>query len=237
MPALRTTVSVLVLALGWTACGPGGGGQDKDAPPQNLEAAYAIGLLAARSLEQLHLSTAERAEFDRGIRDYENGTAPATLLREIPRVQPFQMERLNFAVERERASAEEFLRTATAEPGAEQLPSGIVVRSLVKAAEGKSPSPTDRAVVRAEGTLPDGLLFMSSQLQERPFAVDMQTGIPCLTEPLARMTVGSKARITCPPHTGYALQDKPALIPTGSALRFEIELVDVQPNLGIRHGG
>jgi FKBP-type peptidyl-prolyl cis-trans isomerase FkpA len=77
---------------------------------------------------------------------------------------------------------------------------------------------------------------MSSELQGRPLAVDMQTGIPCLTEPLARMTVGSKARITCPPHTGYAMSDKPVLIPTGSGLRFEIELIEVTPSLGTRHG-
>ena len=238
MPLFRTSPSILpsvllALTLGLTACSEEP--QEGLAPTPNPEASYALGLMAARSLEQLHLSPAERVEFDRGMRDYENGTPRVALLSEIRRVQNFQMERLNVATERERARAEAFVSAAAAEPGAEQLPSGVVFRPLSKT-EGATPKATDLAVVRMEGTLPDGLLFVSSE-QQGPLPVSMRAGIPCLTEPLARMSVGSKARVTCPPHTGYAASDKPVLIPPGSGLRFEIELIEVKPNPGAGHGG
>jgi FKBP-type peptidyl-prolyl cis-trans isomerase FkpA len=238
MPVLRTTLSILptlALALGLTACGDGGGtgtGSNEESP-QNPEAAYALGLMAARSLEQMQLSPAERSQFEQGMRDYENRTPRVTLLSEIPRVQSFQTQRMNSAVERERTQAETFLKEALAESGAEQFESGIVFLWLKKAEGGKTPTQTDRAIVRAEGTLPDGLLFYSSETQG-PLSVNMLGGIPCLTEALARMSTGSKARITCPPHTGYAASEKPLLIPPGSALRFEVELVEVRPAGG--HG-
>jgi FKBP-type peptidyl-prolyl cis-trans isomerase FkpA len=219
-------IPLLALAAGLFACGGG-----SEAPPtQNPDAAYAIGLLAERSIEQLQLTPDERAEFERGMRDYRNRTPRVVLLGEISRIQSFQMERTNAAVERERAEAETFLRAAASEPDAEQLPSGIVLRQLTKG-EGATPTTSERAIVRAEGTLPDGLLFFSSKLQNQPLSVDMTTGIPCLTEPLARMKVGSRAQITCPPQTGYAFQNKPMLVPTGAGLRFEVELLEVKPNL------
>ncbi len=237
MPLPRTTLSILPLLALALACGsgePSGAGADAGVT-QNPEAAYAMGLMAARGLEQLQLSPAERAEFDRGIRDYEKGTPRVTLLRELSKLQTFQMERMNSSMERHRQQAEEFLRAAQAEAGAEKLESGIVVLALNKG-EGATPKQDDRAVVRAEGTLPDGTLFFSSETQG-PLSVNMLEGIPCLTEPLGRMSVGGKARITCPPHTGYAAQDKPVLILPGSALRFELELLRVMPAKGHGAGG
>lgn len=228
MPLHRTTLSILpVLALagGLTACGDAA----QEATSQNPEAAYAFGLMAARSLDQMQLSPAERAEFDRGMRDYESGTPRVTLLRELSKLQSFQMERMNSGVEHARAQAEEFLRDAAREPGAEQLPSGVVFRSLEKT-EGPTPKPEQVAIVRMEGTLADGLLFLSSEMQGT-VPVNMTTGIPCLTESLTRMSVGSKARVTCPPHTGYAVTDKPILVQPGAGLRFELELVEVRESM------
>src|SRR5262245_11312234 len=110
MPLHRTTLfilSLLALAAGLTACrdaAQAATGSDT----QNTEAAYAFGLMAARSLDQMQLSPSERAEFDRGMRDYESGTPRVTLLRELSRLQSFQMERMNAGVEHARAQADEF---------------------------------------------------------------------------------------------------------------------------------
>jgi FKBP-type peptidyl-prolyl cis-trans isomerase FkpA len=227
----RTNTSVstfFALIASLTACG--GAESPTPAPEQNTQAAYALGMMAERSLQQLQLSPDEMAEFERGMRDYRNGTPRVTLLEEVGRVQGFQIQRAGTALEVARTQGEEFLRAAASEPDAEQLPSGIVLRVLQKG-EGATAKTTERVIVKAEGTLPDGVLFFSSTQQGRAFSVDMATGIPCLTEPLARLAAGSKARITCPPQLGYAAQDRPVLIPPGAALRFEIEVIEPKPPL------
>lgn len=231
--SIASLPSVLLLAAGLLACGASGE-KASSAPAQNTDAAYALGLMAEHSLKLMQLSPEERAEFERGMRDYRNGSPRVPLLDEIPRVQAFQGERASAAMERARAEAAQFLEDAAKEPEAQQLPSGIVLRVLEKG-EGAVPTSADRAIVRAEGTLPDGLLFFSSKQAGKPFAVEMATGIPCFTEPLALLKKGSRARITCPPQSGYAAQDRPVLVPPGSALRFELEVVDVKPNLPRMH--
>ena len=106
------------------------------------------------------------------MRDYRAGKTRVSLLGELCRIQSFQMEGMNASLEHARVSGEEFLKTAAAEEGAEQLPSGIVFRSLAPG-EGKTPQPGERAVVRAEGVLPDGVVFLSSEQSKRPIGVEI----------------------------------------------------------------
>jgi FKBP-type peptidyl-prolyl cis-trans isomerase FkpA len=195
----------------------------------NPEAAYALGMMTARGLAQLQLSPSELGEFERGMQDYLAGKPRVLLLGELGKIQVFQTQRMGDALEHARVSGDELLRSAALESGAEQLESGIVFRSLA-AGEGATPKSGERAVVRAEGSLPDGTVFLSSQHTNKPIVVDMSTGIPCLTESLARMSVGGRARVTCPPQTGYSEADRPLLVLPGAALRYELELVDVKPN-------
>ena len=121
------------------------------------------------------------------------------------------------------------LASAAAESGALVMPSGLVFRSL-KDGKGASPAPTDTVQVHYRGTFPDGREFDSSYKRNKPASFALNRVIKCWTEGLQRMKVGGTARLTCPAAIAYG--DKGAgggEIPPGAVLRFEVELLAINP--------
>jgi FKBP-type peptidyl-prolyl cis-trans isomerase FkpA len=121
------------------------------------------------------------------------------------------------------------LAAAAAEAGALTTPSGLVYRSL-KEGSGASPAATDTVKVHYRGTFPDGREFDSSFKRNQPASFPLNRVIKCWTEGLQRMKVGGKARLTCPAAIAYG--DKGAgggEIPPGAVLRFEVELLAINP--------
>jgi len=107
------------------------------------------------------------------------------------------------------------------------LPPSVKVETLVA---GKGPSPTmeDIVLVKMKGTLADGKVFQP----EAQGPLDMSTVIPGFSKALLKMQKGGKYKVEIPSELGYGKQDQPdpqtgkVLIPGGSDLKFEIELVD-----------
>ncbi len=121
------------------------------------------------------------------------------------------------------------LAAAAAEPGAVTTPTGLVYRS-VKEGTGASPAATDTVKVHYRGTFPDGREFDSSYKRNQAASFPLNRVIKCWTEGLQRMKVGGKARLTCPAAIAYG--DKGAgggEIPPGAVLRFEVELLAINP--------
>ena len=121
------------------------------------------------------------------------------------------------------------LANAAAETGAVVTPSGLVYRSL-KDGKGGSPAATDTVQVHYRGTFPDGREFDSSYKRNKPASFPLNRVIKCWTEGLQRMKVGGTARLTCPAAIAYG--DKGAgggEIPPGAVLRFEVELLAINP--------
>ncbi len=121
------------------------------------------------------------------------------------------------------------LAAAAAEPGAVVTPSGLVYRT-VKEGTGASPAATDTVKVHYRGTFPDGREFDSSFKRNQPASFPLNRVIKCWTEGLQRMKVGGKARLTCPAAIAYG--DKGAgggEIPPGAVLRFEVDLLAINP--------
>ena len=121
------------------------------------------------------------------------------------------------------------LANAAAEPGAVVTASGLVYRSL-KDGKGASPAATDTVKVHYRGTFPDGREFDSSYKRNAPASFPLNRVIKCWTEGLQRMKVGGTARLTCPAAIAYG--DKGAgggEVPPGAVLRFEVELLAINP--------
>ena len=121
------------------------------------------------------------------------------------------------------------LVSAAAESGAVVTASGLVFRSL-KDGKGASPAVTDTVQVHYRGSFPDGREFDSSYKRNKPASFPLNRVIKCWTEGVQRMKVGGTARLTCPAAIAYG--DTGAgggEIPPGAVLRFEVELLAINP--------
>ncbi len=119
----------------------------------------------------------------------------------------------------------EFLARAAAEPGAVVTDSGLVFRQL-RAGSGGSPIATDVVRVHYRGSFPDGREFDSSHSRGQPASFPLNRVIPCWTEGLQRMQVGSQAKLTCPSRIAYGERGAGGgVIPPNAVLQFEVELL------------
>ena len=113
----------------------------------------------------------------------------------------------------------------------ELQPSGLYIREL----QNGTGDPTvagDVMVVHYSGWVNDGTLFDSSRNPGRdPFTVRVGAGsvIAGWEEGLLGMRVGGVRQLVIPPQLAYGTQSVSPLIPPGSVLIFEIELLEVNP--------
>ena len=94
---------------------------------------------------------------------------------------------------------------------------------------GASPTATDAVRVNYRGTLMDGTEFDSSYKRNEPATFPLNRVIPCWTQGVQRMKVGGKAELVCPPELAYGERGAGGTIPPNSTLRFEIELLAINP--------
>ncbi len=80
------------------------------------------------------------------------------------------------------------------------------------------------------GTLTDGKKFDSSRDRGQPFTFKLGAGqvIKGWDQGVAGMKVGAVHKLTIPPHLAYGDRGFPPVIPPGSTLVFEVELLDVR---------
>jgi FKBP-type peptidyl-prolyl cis-trans isomerase FkpA len=113
------------------------------------------------------------------------------------------------------------LELAAKEAGAVRTDSGLVYRSLVDG-NGASPSETDVVRVHYRGMFPGGKEFDSSYQRGQPTEFPLNHVIKCWTEGVAKMKVGGKAKLTCPPQIAYGARGTGGVIPPNATLVFAI---------------
>jgi peptidylprolyl isomerase len=118
------------------------------------------------------------------------------------------------------------------EEGLTTTESGLKYKD-VKVGEGAQPQPGEMVKVHFKGTLADGTEFGNTYEKNLPFGflyrMKQPRVIPGWEEGLATMKVGGKRILIVPPQLGYGLRGQPPRIPPNSALRYEIELVSLDP--------
>jgi len=112
---------------------------------------------------------------------------------------------------------------ATASPGP-----GLTYKS-VREGTGASPTATDAVRVHYRGMLMNGTEFDSSYKRNEPATFPLNRVIPCWTQGVQRMKVGGKAELICPPELAYGERGAGSDIPPNATLRFEIELLAINP--------
>lgn len=115
---------------------------------------------------------------------------------------------------------------AMKEKGAIRTESGLVYRSLADG-KGASPTATDTVRVHYRGTFVDGKEFDSSYKRNEPTEFPLNRVIKCWTEGVAKMKVGGKAKLTCPPSIAYGERGAGGVIPPNATLQFEVELLAI----------
>jgi FKBP-type peptidyl-prolyl cis-trans isomerase FkpA len=242
----RPALAALGLAASLVACEPQGdpsatasASAPAGAPGLESEEArtlYAMGAILARGVAGLDLSEEELAALQAGLSDGALGREPQVPLDEYrQQIQNLTTERRAAAASVEKEAGQAFLLEAAAAEGAEQLDSGLVIRTL-SPGEGASPAATDEVRVHYHGTLRDGTVFDSSVVRGQPAVFPLNRVIPCWTEGLQRMKVGQKAQLVCPPEIAYGDRGSPPRIPPGATLAFEVELIEVVSAAGAGEG-
>ncbi|WP_035385481.1 FKBP-type peptidyl-prolyl cis-trans isomerase [Ferrimonas futtsuensis] len=123
-------------------------------------------------------------------------------------------------------ASRDYLSDNAGKPGVTVTESGLQYEVLVKG-EGKMPAREDAVTVHYKGQLVDGTVFQDTRADSnaQPRQVALINSIAGWEEGLQLMPVGSTYKFTIPAELGYGMQGMGA-IPPGSALVFEIELID-----------
>lgn len=118
--------------------------------------------------------------------------------------------------------------TASSDHLMETLPSGVKVEHIVKGT-GNTPKATGVVTVHYRGTLlSNGAEFDNSYRRGQPISFGLNQVIPCWTEGMQRLAVGSKAVLFCPAKTAYGARGAGSSIPPNADLRFEVALLAIQ---------
>jgi FKBP-type peptidyl-prolyl cis-trans isomerase FkpA len=144
------------------------------------------------------------------------------------KIQTLLTARVAKGVATAKAAGQAYRDKAAAATGATTTSTGIIM-TTVQAGSGPSPTTEDTVKVHYEGKLVDGTVFDSSKLHGgEPLTFKVSGVIPCWTEALQHMSVGSKVKVICPPELAYADRGSPPQIPGGSTLVFDVELMAIQ---------
>lgn len=234
MRKMYLVTMMLVLA----ACQPQGQKQEGGTAPAGAAAAnnpqteeqktlYALGLSIGRSIGVFDMSPEELEYVKAGLTAQVKGEKPAVELDTYgPKLQELARDRSLRKAKAEKEKSQKFLDEKAKEPGAKKTESGLIFKEITPGT-GPSPVATDIVKVHYKGTLPDGKEFDSSYKRGEPTQFPLQGVIKCWTEGLQLMKVGGKAQLVCPSDIAYGDRGAPPNIPGGSALVFEVELLEI----------
>ncbi|MFY2561057.1 FKBP-type peptidyl-prolyl cis-trans isomerase [Corallococcus terminator] len=188
---------------------------------------YALGLSIGKSISVFDMTPEELEYVKAGLTAQVKGDKPAVELETYgPKLQELARARSTQKAEKEKETSKKFLEDAAKESGASKTESGLVYKELTPGT-GDSPKATDIVKVHYKGTLPNGTEFDSSYKRGEPTQFPLQGVIKCWTEGVQKMKVGGKAKLVCPSDIAYGDRGAPPNIPGGSALVFEVELIEV----------
>ncbi|MEP7244047.1 MAG: FKBP-type peptidyl-prolyl cis-trans isomerase [Gammaproteobacteria bacterium] len=189
---------------------------------------YALGQLISKNLDVFALTPKELELVKSGLEDGVNGKPSSVDIEKYgEKVQELHRTRMAAAGAKEKAAGAAYLAKAGAEKGATKTASGIIMTPLTPGT-GATPKATDEVKVHYEGKLTDGKVFDSSLQRGEPATFPLNGVIPCWTEALQLMKVGSKSRVVCPSDLAYGERGSPPMIRPNATLVFEVQLLDIQ---------
>lgn len=194
-------------------------------PLKNLtdSASYAIGLSVANFYKQQGFKNLNTTLIAKACNDVLSNGKP--LMNETQANEAI-MFYINPKLRQTISAGTNFLAKNKTKPGIKTTASGLQYEVLTQGT-GPKPAVTDTAVVHYTGSLPDGTVFESSVTSGKPIEFPLNRVIKGWTEGLQLMPQGSKYKFYIPYNMAYGVNDQ-GPIPGGSALIFEVELLEVK---------
>ncbi len=137
-------------------------------------------------------------------------------------------------ITKNRAEEEAFLEANKTKEGVQVTTSGLHFKSIVEGT-GKQASDTSFVKVNYTGKLIDGTVFDSSIERGEPAVFNVRGVIPGFAEGIKMMKEGGKAELVIPARLAYG-DGEAGSIPPASCITFEVELVQVDPEMPKRPG-
>ncbi|MDR2215481.1 MAG: FKBP-type peptidyl-prolyl cis-trans isomerase [Nevskiaceae bacterium] len=227
---MRIKVALLIPAVVASLVGCTQAAQPTSTPTTDDEKAlYAVGAVLAANVRSFNFTDEELkmvlAGFSASAQDKSVMDQDA-LEAAMPALQALETRRITEAAEKEKAAGAEFLAKAAAEQGATKTESGLVIR-ITQPGSGEKPTAEDVVNVHYTGKFTDGKVFDSSVERGEPIEFPLSGVIPCWTEAVQLMAVGSKAQVVCPSDLAYGDEGRPPQMRGGATLVFDIELLGV----------
>jgi FKBP-type peptidyl-prolyl cis-trans isomerase FkpA len=190
-------------------------------------AAYAYGYKIGQNIQQIGMSESEVAVFARGLRDAASGkNAALDVAATLPKVGDFVQKRAQVRVGIEKKKGKAYADKFAKQKGVQPIPKGGYIQ-ITEKGSGALPGEDDTVKVNYRGTLIDGTVFDDSYKRGEPTSFPLKNVIPCWTNGVAMMKVGSKAKLVCPAEAAYGDAGQPrGGIAGGATLVFEIELLE-----------
>src|SRR2546423_13657577 len=169
--------------------------------------------------------------FTAGFKDALAGRKPLMTEQEVREAmmafEKDMQQKQNDAAQKNSADAQKFMTENKSKEGVKTTASGLQYK-VMKEGNGAQPKSSDTVTVNYRGTLLDGTEFDSSYKRGQPATFPLGGVIKGWTEGLQLMKVGSKYQFFIPAALAYGDHAPTPQIPPGSALIFEVELMDVK---------
>ena len=188
---------------------------------------FAIGQILSGSVKSFGLSAHERQLVEAGFAEGLRGSKPSVDADSYrTKIQALLTARTTQLVDKAKAAGKAYREKAATAKDTATTASGIIM-TTIKTGTGPSPTAEDQVKVHYEGKLVDGTMFDSSIQRGQPATFKVSGVVPCWTEALQKMSVGSKIKLICPSDLAYGDRGSPPKIPGGSTLVFDVELLEV----------
>jgi FKBP-type peptidyl-prolyl cis-trans isomerase FklB len=187
---------------------------------------YALGLSMAGFYKEQGVTDINPTLVTQALKDVKSGKPKLDEAQINNCIIGYMQVRKGEAAEPNKKLGRAFLDSNKTQQGIVALPSGLQYRVITEGT-GAKPSPNDRVTVHYKGYLTNGKVFDSSIERGEPATFGVSEVIPGWTEALQLMTVGSKWQIFIPSDLGYGDAGSGSAIPPGSALIFDVELLDI----------
>ena len=189
---------------------------------------YAIGVLDATFFKQQGIDTLNYDALKQAVYAVIEGTGTLlmdpTMADQILRqkLQEAAMKKIQPTID----EGEKFLAENKKRKEVITTESGLQYEVLTMGT-GAMPKDTNTVKVHYTGSLINGKVFDSSRERGEPIEFPLNGVIRGWTEGVQRMPVGSRFKFFIPYQLGYGTQGSPPVIPGGSMLIFDVELLEI----------